>query len=159
MMSHINHTKPFVCSFFQIHVSHQRWVTTSPQKNNSISFFPTHTPQHNTQKYILPKKNIDTMISPRSLASSGSNFLGEWNHRTSRNRAPSILHGDAIFLRATNFIFILLAIILQEAAQCARWLKMSFFREWLPFFLVRSVKTMRTSISYYLLISFLPVPP
>ncbi len=99
------------------------------------------------------------MIPPRSPASSSSNFLSEWNRRTSHDRAPSALHGDAIFLRATNFIFIFLAIILQEAAQHAHWLKVSFFREWLPFILVRFVETMRTNISYYPLISFLPMPP
>ena len=98
------------------------------------------------------------MIPPRLPASSGSNFLGEWNHCTSHNRAPSALHGDAIFLHETNFIFILLAIILQEAAQRARWLKVSFFSEYLPFFLIRFVESMRTNLSYPL-IYFLPMPP
>ncbi len=60
------------------------------------------------------------MIPPRSPASSGSNFLGEWNCHTSHDRAPSALHGDALFLHETNSIFILLAIILQEVAQRAR---------------------------------------
>ena len=83
------------------------WVTNGESqrhhKKTTASRLSQHnTPQHNTQKYILPKKNIDTMIPPRSLASSGSNLLGEWSRRTSRDSAPSALRGDAIFLCATN---------------------------------------------------------
>ncbi len=85
------------------------------------------------------------MIPPRSPSSIGSNFLGEWNRRTSHDRAPSALHGDAIFLRETNFIFSLLISYYSSAAQHTRWLKVNFFREWSPFFLVRFVEMMHTN--------------
>ncbi len=52
------------------------------------------------------------MIPPRSPASSGSSFEGKPDRSTMRDRARSAQHGDAIFLRVTNLIFILFAIIL-----------------------------------------------
>ncbi len=53
------------------------------------------------------------MIPPRSPASrSGSSFEGKSDCSTMRNQAWSAQHGDAIFLRVTNLIFILFAIIL-----------------------------------------------
>ncbi len=53
------------------------------------------------------------MIPPRSLASSGSSFEGKSDRNTMRDWARSAQHGDAIFLRVTpNLILILFAIIL-----------------------------------------------
>ena len=52
------------------------------------------------------------MIPPLSPASSGSSFEGKSDCSTMRDRARSAQHGDAIFLRVTNLIFILFAIIL-----------------------------------------------
>ncbi len=53
------------------------------------------------------------MIPPRLPASrSGSSFEGKSDRSTMCDRARSAQHGDAIFLGATNLIFILFAIIL-----------------------------------------------
>ena len=52
------------------------------------------------------------MIPPRLPASSGSSFEGKSDRSTMRDRARSVQHGEAIFLRVTNLIFILFAIIL-----------------------------------------------
>jgi hypothetical protein len=52
------------------------------------------------------------MIPPRLPASSSSSFEGKSDRSTMRNRAWSAQHGDAFFLRVTNLIFILFAIIL-----------------------------------------------
>ena len=46
------------------------------------------------------------MIPPLLPASSGSSFEGKSDRSTMRDRARSAQHGDAIFLRATNLIFI-----------------------------------------------------
>ncbi len=46
------------------------------------------------------------MIPPRSPASSGSSFEGKSDRSTMSDRAQSVQNGDAIFLRATNLIFI-----------------------------------------------------
>ncbi len=77
------------------------------KKTNSNSLPAQQTTPHN-----LPKKNNGTMIPPRLPASSGSSFEGKSNRSTMRDRAWSAQHGDAIFLRVTNLIFISFAIIL-----------------------------------------------
>ncbi len=133
-------------------MDHQRRVTTSQKKQRLLSPSTTNHTTHNQTK-----KNGGTMIPPRSPASSGSNFLGECSCHMLRDRSQSALHGDAFFVyvQLTNSLFYLL--LFYAPAQRARWLKVSFFIEYLPFFLFRFIESMRTDPSY-MPIYFLPMP-
>ncbi len=90
---------------------------------------PTASCTHNNTQYTS-KKNIKHRHHgpPKPPASSGSNFTGECNCRTSRDWSQSLQHGDVLFIGDTNFSFIYLTIILCAVAQRAHWLKVSFYR-------------------------------
>ena len=87
-----------------------------PQKNNGNSLSAKQTTTHN----LLPKKNTGTMIPPARRPPADPIFKVSdiAVHRAIEHHLRyTAMH---FFLRATNFIFILLAIILQKAAQRAR---------------------------------------
>ena len=52
---------------------------------------------------------------PQPLASSGFNFIGEWDCRMLHNQSQSMQHGDVIFIDETDIFFILFTIILQAS--------------------------------------------
>ncbi len=81
-----------------------------------------HTTTHNTQQ----KHKTPSPWPPKLPASSGSNFTGECDHRTSRNRSQSLQHGDVTFIDKTNCSVISFIIILQAAAWCTCGQKVSF---------------------------------
>ena len=137
------------------------WVTNGEShchhKKTTASCLSQHT-HTTTQKYILPKKNIDTMIPPRSLASSGSNLLGEWSRRTSRDGAPSALRGDAIFyVQLTNSLFYSLLFYRKRLSAHAdkRW---AFSVNACPFFLFASLNrcALTSAIRWYIFCRCLP---
>ena len=59
-------------------------------------------------------------------APSDSNFTGECDRRTSRDRSRSLQSGDVIFIDETKKTFILFTTILCASAQRARRQKVSF---------------------------------
>ena len=74
------------------------------------------------------------MISPGCLlASSGFNFTGEWDCRTSCNQSRRFQCGDVIFIDESNSSFILLTIILFALARHPRRQKVSFYANSLCF--------------------------
>ncbi len=77
---------------------------------------------------------------PQPLASSGFNFVGECDCRMMRNWSQSTQHGNVIFIDKTNIFFILLTIILQVLDWRAHELKVSYFSDYLIFFLAVALK-------------------
>jgi hypothetical protein len=73
-----------------------------------------HTTIHNTHTKNIKHRHHGP---PKPPASSGSNFTGECDRRTSRDQSRSLQHGDVLFIDDTNFSFIYLFIILSAAAQ------------------------------------------
>jgi hypothetical protein len=63
---------------------------------------------------------------PKPPASRGSNFTGECDRCTARNRSRSSQHRDVIYIDDTNFSFIYLTAIWCAVAWQAHWLKVSF---------------------------------
>jgi hypothetical protein len=64
---------------------------------------------------------------PCTPASSGFNFIGEWDCHVLHDQSQSPQHGDVIFIDETNIFFILLTIILQASDWCTRKLKGEFY--------------------------------
>ncbi len=77
---------------------------------------------------------------PRPLASSGFNFIGECGRHVLRNQYQSTQHGDVIFIDEANVFFILWTIILQVLDMRAHELKVSYFSDYLLFFLAFASK-------------------
>jgi hypothetical protein len=76
---------------------------------------------------MLKKTTKHRHHGPHNLpASSGSNFTGECDRRTSRDRSQSSQSIDVTFINKTNKSFILFTIILCASAQRARGQKVSF---------------------------------
>ncbi len=111
----------------------------------------SHT-QNSTQKNWKHRHHVP----PKPLASSGSNFTGECNRCTSRNRYWSPQYGNVTFIDKTNCSVILFTIILQATAWRARGQKVSFSKLLFMLFLHNCIGTMHTNLSYpaifYLLI-------
>jgi hypothetical protein len=107
----------------------QVWVTYNTSKCN----YTQPTQHHKKQKH----QHHDL---PCPLASSGFNFIGECDRRMLRNRSWSLQHGDVIFIDETNIFFILLTNILKALDQRARKLKVSYFSDYLFFFLTVALK-------------------
>ncbi len=116
-------------------------------KTLSRLFEPQKHTRSGTQQHTHTSKKHRHHDLPCLLASSGFNFTGEWDCRTTRDGAWSAQHGDAIFLCETNLSFILFTIIQCAAAWRARGQKVSFWSDYLPFFRGRCIETMRTDPS------------
>ncbi len=112
-----------------------------------------HTQQHTTHNI---KHKTPSPWSPKLPASSGSNFTGECNCRTSRNRSQSLQHGNVTFIDKTNCSVILFTIILQAASWHTCGKKVSFICYYSCFFVCNCIRTTRTNLNYpaifYLLI-------
>ncbi len=103
--------------------------------------------QHNTK---INKKH-QHYCPPRPSASSGFNFIGECNCRLLHDWSQSLQHGDVIFIDETNIFFILLTIILQASDRHARELKVSFWSDYLLFFLAVASRqcTLTSAVCWY----------
>ena len=123
---------------------------------STLEYSRDTTHNHNTNRTTSEKHRQHDL--PRPPASSGSNLTGECIRHTSHDRDRSPQHDDAIFLRETNFSFILLTIILCAADRRAWGQKVCFFSEYLCFLFVRCIESTRTDPSYPP-IYFSPVPP
>ena len=110
---------------------------------------PTAARPHNNTQHTT-KKNIKHHHHgpPKPPASSGFNFTGECGCHTPHNWSRSLQHGNVLFIDNTNFSFIYLTIILCAVAQRTHWLKVSFYRYILCFFLCRCIEMTRTNPSY-----------
>jgi hypothetical protein len=86
---------------------------------------------------------------PQPLASSGFNFIGECDRHMLRNRSQSMQRGDVIFIDETNIFFILLTIILQVLDRHAHELKVSYFGDYLLFFLAVASKQCTLTVSIH----------
>ncbi len=107
-----------------------------------------HTQQHTTHNI---KHKHHHHGPPKLPASSGSNFTGECNCRTSCNWSRSSQQGDVIFIDKTNCSVILFTIILQDAAWRAHGQKVSFICYYLCFFCTTASKqhTLTSAIRRY----------
>ena len=91
-------------------------------------------------------------------ASSGSNFRGKCDRRTSRDQSRWFRCSDLIFINETKSFFILFTIILFASAQHARGQEVSFLFYSIVLLLFRWFDTTRTDPSYPA-IPFFPRPP
>jgi hypothetical protein len=115
--------------------AHQVWMTCDTSCN-----YTQLTQHHKKQKH----QHHDL---PRLLASSGFNFIGECDHRMSRDWSQSMQHGDVMFIDGTNIFFILLTIILQVLDRHTHKLKVSYLSAYLLFFLAIALKRCALTIS------------
>jgi len=134
-------------------VSHN--VTTKKQQH---LVFPNTTHHNTTNKNISYLKKHQHHDIPRLLASSGSNFLGEWSRRTSHDSAPSALRGHAIFyVQLINSLFYLLLFYRKRLSAHAdkRW---AFSVNACPFFLFASLNrcALTSAIRWYIFCRCLP---
>jgi hypothetical protein len=91
--------------------------------------------QHNTTK----NKNTNSKFSP-TAGFQRLYFIGECDCRVLQNWSQSTQHGNAIFIDETNIFFILLTIILQVLDWHTHKLKVSYFSDYLLFFLTNASK-------------------
>ncbi len=133
-----------------------------PETNGLILHFSwrlVHNVQAHTHNSTSCKKIKHQHHGPhKPPAPSGSNFRGKCNRRTSHNGAPSLKHGNVLFIDCTNSSVILLTIPLNTLDQCTRGHKVSFGCDDSCFFCGSCIKTMRTD-PCYLVIFFLPMSP
>ncbi len=106
----------------------------SPSLNDLQYIMQLHN-QHNTTK----NKNTNTMFSP-TAGFQRLYFIGECDCRVLRNRSQSTQHSNVIFIDETNIFFILLTIILQVLDRHTHELKVSYFSDYLLFFLTNASK-------------------
>jgi hypothetical protein len=116
-----------------------QWQTL--RRTNRLLHTQHHT-THNTQH------KTPSPWSPKLPASSGSNFTGECNRRTSRNQSRSLQHGDVTFINKTNCSVILFTIILQAVAWRARRQKVSFICYYSCFFCATASEQHTLNLSY-----------
>ncbi len=95
---------------------------------------PTASSTHNNTQHTTKDIKHHHHGPPKLPASSGSNFTGECDCRTSRDRSRSLQHDDVTFIDETNCSVNLCAIILQAAARHARGQKVSFISYYSFFF-------------------------
>ncbi len=102
-----------------------------------------------TQHHKLQKHQHHDL--PLLLSSSGFNFIGECDCRMLHDWSQSTQHSNVIFIDETIIFFILLTIILQVLDRHAHELKVSYFSDYLLFFLVIASKwqTLTISIHWY----------
>ncbi len=114
----------------------QVWMTC-----NTSYKYTQPTQHHNKQKHW----HYDL---PRPLTSSGFNFIGECDCRMFCNQSQSTQHGDLIFIDETNIFFILLNIILRVLDRHTHELKVSYFSDYLLFYLSHCIETTCTNHIY-----------
>jgi len=95
--------------------------------NTSHNTQPQHTAPATSKKHW----NHDLRLP----ASSGFNFTGECDRRTSCDRYRSPQYGDAIFFNETNCFFLFYWLLLKAADRRALGQKVCFFSEYMCFFL------------------------
>jgi hypothetical protein len=89
---------------------------------------PTASCTHNNTQHTTKNRKNHHHGPPKPPASSGSNFTGECNCRTSRNWFRPVQYGDVTFIDKTNCSVILFTIILHSAARHAHGQKVSFYK-------------------------------
>ncbi len=112
-----------------------------------------HTQQHTTHNI---KHKYHHHGPPKLPASSGSNFTGECNPRTSRDWSQSSQHGNVTFIDKTNCSVILFTIILQAAARRVRRQKVSFICYFLCVFCATASEqhTLTSAIRWYFICQY-----
>jgi hypothetical protein len=97
-----------------------RGKNTHRPRTNRLS--NTQQPKHTHTQPTKPKiNNIQHCrhSPPKPPAPNGSNFTGECNRHTLRDRSRSLQHSNELLIDDTNFFFIYLTIIFGAAAQRA----------------------------------------
>jgi hypothetical protein len=98
-------------------------------KHSHVIHITRYLPAMNRCEHTQPTQPKNTIYRhhdpPHPPASSSFNLTGEHNRCKLRNRYQSPQHGNAIFVRETNYSFIFLMISLQEADQPALGLELS----------------------------------
>ena len=162
-MSHLSILIPIYALSFSNNKTNEK-PTKNQQISNIVPYLLTlHTytvnTSHNTQpQHTAPatsKKHRNHDLRPP--ASSGFNFTGECDRRTSCDRYRSPQYGDAIFLmkRTVSFYFI---DYYYRPLTGVHWDKRYVFLVNTCAFFGRCIESMRTDPSYPT-IYFLPVPP
>jgi hypothetical protein len=131
-------------------------ATTDCRSNGALSssLLDHNPPPQHTGK-IKKHRHHDRHDPP---ASSGSNFRGKCDRRTSRNQSRWFRCGDLTFIGKINSFLILFSIILCASAGRAGGQKVSFLCYFIVLLLFRWFDTTRTDPSYSP-ISFFPWPP
>ncbi len=151
-MGYLFSTKSFV----------ERFVSCRPETNGLILLFSLLLLPESKHTHTTPHVEIRTKHRhhgpPNPLAPDGSNFTGECDRCTLRDRSRSSQSSDVTFIDETKSFILLTIIILCAAAHRARGQKVSFWSDGSCFFCHRCIKTARTDPSYSP-IPFLPRPP
>ncbi len=110
-------------------------------------------PTQHTHKQKHPHHDL-----PYLPASSGLNFIGEWDCCLLCNQSWSLQQGNKKFIDETDIFFILLTLILQASDRCTCLLKLSFFSDYLFIFFAIILKqcTLTPAICWYFLCWCIP---
>ncbi len=117
---------------------------------------PTTSCTHNNTQHTTKNLKHRHHGPPKPPASSGSNFIGECNRRTSHNLSRSLQHGNVTFINKTNCSVIIFTIILQAMARRACGQKVSFICYYLCFFCATASE--QCALTSYPGIFYLPIP-
>ncbi len=109
---------------------------------------PTTSCAHNNTQHTTENIKHHHHGPPKLPSSSGSNFTGECDCRTLRDRSRSSQHGHVLFIDDTNFSFIYFTIILICSGSACLLTKGEFLKICLVFFLCCCIKTTRTNPSH-----------